>query len=248
MAIIGGSRHMHGAPLFAALSAEATGVDLLYVCLPACHEEQAKSVGLNMMVYPFQGNELYEVDREPILELLATMDCAVIGPGIARTKESIAALSDIVAEAQCTLILDASALQKGTLKAVQGKSTILTPHLGELERMEIETDTLSDVAKEAEATILLKGPTDTIVSADGNISEVQGGNAGLTVGGTGDVLAGCIAGLVAQGEEHTAACIRASTLVKKSGELLLKEIGYAYTATDVIETLSHLLTNDSATV
>jgi NAD(P)H-hydrate epimerase len=244
VAIIGGSRHIHGAPLLSALAAEATAVDLVYVCLPACHEDVAKTAGLNFQVYPFQGNDLSAIDREPILELLATMDSAVIGPGIARTNESIAVVGDIVAEATCTLVLDATALQQDTLEKVRGKNAILTPHLGELERMGLTPEKIAATASETGVTIFLKGSTDRIAGADGTVKEIAGGNAGLTAGGTGDALAGIIAGLMAQGHTSFMACERASSLIKKAGEELSKDVGYAYTAADIVRQVPYLLAHD----
>ena len=244
VAIIGGSRHMHGAPLLAALAVEATGVDLVYVCLPACHKDTAKAAGLNFQVYPFQRNDLSAIDREPILELLATMDSAVIGPGIARTSESIAVVGDIVAEATCTLVLDATALQPDTLEKVRGKNAILTPHLGELERMGLTPEKITTTASDTGATILLKGSTDRIAGTDGTMKEISGGNAGLTVGGTGDALAGIVAGLVAQKQEPLAACEQASSIIKQAGDELSKDVGYAYTATDVVRKIPYLLAHD----
>lgn len=244
VAVIGGSRHMHGAPLIAALAAEATGVDLVYVCLPACHEEVAKATSLNVQVHPFQNDDLAAADREPILELLATMDSAVIGPGIARTNECIAVLDDIVAEATCALVLDATALQPNALDTVREKSVVLTPHLGELERMGLTPENFADAASKSGVTILLKGSTDRIVGTGGSTKEIQGGNAGLTVGGTGDALAGVIAGLLAQKFEPLAACERASSVIKKAGEALFLDFGYAYTAQDVISQIPNLITHD----
>ena len=244
VAIIGGSRHMHGAPLFAALAAEKTGVDLVYVCIPSCHEEVAKNASLNFQVHSFQGDDLRAEDREPILELLATMDTAVIGPGITRMGENIPAVGDIVAEATCPLVIDATALQPDTLEKIRGKNAILTPHLGELKRMGIAEDDLSDAASTAGATILFKGITDRIFTAEGEEEEISGGNAGLTIGGSGDALAGIIAGLIAQGEEHVAACELASTIIKKAGEKLFQELGYTYTTTDVIAQIPSFVTHD----
>lgn len=241
VAIIGGSAAMHGAPLFSALAAEQTGVDLLYICLPACHADAAKQAGLNFQVQPFQGDELANSDTEAILELLATMDSAVIGPGIGRDSGQLQAMADIVAAASCQLVLDASALQPGVLDLVRGKGAVLTPHLGELERMQIDPEDLSDTATEYQATLLLKGQTDRIASPDSPVVEVSGGNAGLTVGGTGDVLAGIIAGLLAQGMQPAAACRRATTLMKHAADTLYPRKGYAFTATDIIGEIAPLL-------
>ncbi|MFA7682049.1 MAG: NAD(P)H-hydrate dehydratase [Candidatus Peribacteraceae bacterium] len=247
VAIVGGSRHMHGAPLFSALAAEASGVDLVFVALPACHEEVAKAASLNIQVHPFAGDDLEQQDAEPILELLATMDCAVLGPGIDHANaESIEALKEIIEGASCHLVLDASALQPDTLSLLRGKKAVLTPHLGELEQMGIVPTNLQRAAEESGAVIVLKGPTDHVVSPDGRAEEISGGNAGLTVGGTGDVLAGLIAGLMAQQVEAYDASLVAVSIVQDAATHLFDEKGYAFTARDVIEMIPHLLKVDDA--
>jgi len=241
IAVIGGSRTIHGAPVFSALAAEASGVDLVFLCLPACHEDVAKQASLNVQVHAFSGNELSDSDTQSIVSMLATMDCAVIGPGISRDESSLHALKDIIGEATCPLVLDATALQPFTLELIKGKQAVLTPHLGELERMELEKDKMSEAARESGATIVLKGMIDQIVKPDNATEEVSGGNAGLTVGGTGDVLAGLIGGLIAQGMNQSDAAHAACILIKQAGTELFKTHGYAYTARDVINLIPHLL-------
>lgn len=233
---------MHGAPLFSALAAEASGVDLLYVCLPRCHAAVAKSTSLNFQVHPFTGDDLAPTDVTAALELLATMDAAVLGPGIAHdNKRSIAALMTIVAEAPCALVLDAAALQPETLTHVKRNTVILTPHLAELERMGIAVDDLPAKAQEHHVTIFLKGPVDTIAATDGSAQEISGGNAGLSVGGTGDALAGLIAGLLAQGMEPHDAAVTAGTILKRAATKLFPLYGYAFGARRVIEEIPGLL-------
>lgn len=242
VAIIGGSARMHGAPLFAALAAEASGADLIFVCLPRCHTEVAKVASLNFQVHPFGNDDLAAGDTASILELLATMDCAVVGPGMAHGNQKILkALFTIVAESPCRLIVDATALQPETLDLVRGKHAVLTPHLAELERMNLTAADLAQQASNAGAVIVLKGPTDTIAGPDGSITELKGGNAGLTVGGTGDALAGLIAGLVAQGMEPLDAAVTAGKTMKRAAEELAKEYGYAFGTRKVIEVIPRIL-------
>jgi ADP-dependent NAD(P)H-hydrate dehydratase / NAD(P)H-hydrate epimerase len=250
VAIIGGSRHQHGAPLFSALAAEKSGADLLYVFVPACHEEVAKAASLNFQVHTFgsatsasadRGDEMNDDDIKRILKLLATMDCAVIGPGLSRSASSLKAIDRLIASAPCPLVLDASALQPGTLKALAGKQVVLTPHLGELERMGIQIDNLPSIAKEHNAVILLKSETSLAVSEMGDTHEISGGNAGLTVGGTGDATAGLIAGLMSQGTSRFEACVLASTVIKRAGKMLYETHGYAYGTMKVIECIPGLL-------
>jgi NAD(P)H-hydrate epimerase len=246
VAVIGGSRHQHGAPLFSALAAEAAGVDLIYVWVPETHAEIAKNQSLNFQIHMFGNNRSDEIgtrDRTRLIEFLATIDAAVIGPGLARTPSNIRSVMELLQEAPCPIIADASALQPATLRALSGRNAILTPHLGELERMKIERTELPSLAKKHRCTFLLKSQIDVVVGEQGNVQEVRGGNAGLTVGGTGDALAGLIAGLIAQGMEHAEACALASTVIKQAADQLYPEFGFAFTTTHIIEALPKILRN-----
>jgi len=235
---------MHGAPLMSALAAERSGADLVHVLLPACHQEVAKMTSFNFQVHPFRGESLGSADIEPILELLATMDCAVLGPGIEHhNTESKKALLQIVDSASCTLVLDAAALQQETLQLTRDKTVVLTPHLGELERMGIMPESAQDAAREYGVTFLLKGTEDTVLTPNTDPERITGGNAGLTTGGTGDILAGLTAGLISQHMEPRAACILASNVIKSCADVLLEEKGFAYTAYDIIACLPRTLHN-----
>lgn len=237
VAIIGGSRHQHGAPLFSLLAAEASGVDLLFACVPLMHLEVTKATSLNAQVYTFgsaTSDEMNATDRTRFIELLATIDVVVIGPGISRSPSSLRSVMELLQTAPCTVVADATALQAETLAFLAHRHAVITPHLGELERMGLTREELPGIAQGIDLTILLKSTTDTVVSEVGKIQDVTGGNAGLTVGGTGDALAGLTAGLIAQGIDHAEACVRASTVIKKAGDLLFEECGFAYTTRDVI--------------
>lgn len=241
VAIIGGSRFIHGAPLISALAAEASGVDTMSICLPQCHEEVAKSTTLNAFVHPFVEDDLSEKDTEPILELLATLDCAVMGPGLSREGPSIKAMKNIIASATCPLVLDATALQPDSIDLVGNKTAVFTPHLGELERMDLNIDDVRTKIHGTNIVFCIKGSTDHVIGSDGKKEEVIGGNAGLTVGGTGDALAGLIAGLIAQRMHPFQAAEIACGIIKKAGAELFGEKGYAFTAKDVIHEIPRLL-------
>jgi NAD(P)H-hydrate epimerase len=241
VAVIGGSKNIHGAPIFSALAAEASGVDLTFVSLPATHDIIARIASLNFLVYPFHGEELTKKDVGPILQMLAIMDAAVIGPGLGRSEEVMNAIEQIVSGAPCPLVLDATALQPNSLALVAGKNAVLTPHLGELERMEVQQDDIGASAARSNCVILLKGHVDHIAGPDGNVTDVEGGNAGLTVGGTGDALAGLTAGLIAQHMDPFNAAVLASKTIKAAGDRLAEEKGMTYTTKDVIEQIPYLL-------
>ena len=244
LTIIGGSRHQHGAPIFTALAAEASGVDLLHVWVPSVHEEVTKNASLNFQVHVFGSDgsdEISSSDREKIIEHLATIDAVVIGPGLSRNVTSIQSVMSLLAEAPCPVIADATALQGETLASLTLRHAVLTPHLGELERMGYVRNDLPTLTKKHACTILLKSARDTIVSEDGELQTVEGGNAGLTVGGTGDALAGLTAGLITQGMPHVEACKAASTVIKRAGDVLFQEVGYSFATIDIIRMIPRLL-------
>lgn len=244
VAIIGGSSYQHGAPIFSALATQAAGVDLIFLFVPYEHAKIARTFSLNFQVHPFGSEDSDEIsakDRTRMIEFLATMDSCVIGPGLSRSSKNLASIQTLLEECPCPLVADASALQKETLGSIQGKKAVVTPHLGELERMGLLPTEIPQVAKKSGCTILLKGPTDLVVGSDGNEQRVTGGNAGLTVGGTGDALAGLTAGLIAQRHAHDEACVLASRTIKKAGDLLFQEKGFSYTTREVISRIPVIL-------
>lgn len=272
VAVIGGSIHMHGAPIFSALAAEASGVDLVFPCVPACHSEVTKAASNNFIVTPFRGDDLSKSDVSAIEEIMSTCDAAVIGPGLATYDTTQHAIESLIRDAAIPLVLDATALQSWTLDALapsSGKAShtgrtgplvskergertvVVTPHIGELSRMQGQVlektnfdqrqDLVCTIAKARSITLLLKGPTDLIGGPDGSCAKVEGGNAGLTVGGTGDALAGLIAGLIAQHVSPVSACVMATTIMKRAATVLFHEKGYAFRTTNVIEQIPHLV-------
>jgi ADP-dependent NAD(P)H-hydrate dehydratase / NAD(P)H-hydrate epimerase len=176
------------------------------------------------------------------------MDACVIGPGISRTAEILNALYELVSSCPCPMVLDASALQPWTLEAAKHHTAILTPHLGELERMGVDAKDLVASAQKSNAVLHLKGPMDRIVLPDGSEKDVVGGNAGLTVGGTGDVLAGFTAGFLAQKMRKEEASVFATSVIKRAGEMLMEEHGFAYTAMDVIGVAPRVMRELTTTV
>jgi len=239
--VIGGSRAMHGAPVFAALAAEATGVDLIHPCVPACHEIVTRTFSPNCIVHTFSGDELDKSDVPAINEVLKISCAAVIGPGLSESEATQKAAETLIKDATIPLVVDASALQPWTIDALKGKPAVLTPHAGELKRMGVQSDDVGKIAKEHGLTFVLKGETDHVTGADGKTQEIKGGNAGLTKGGTGDALAGLIAGLIALRIEPFEAGVMATTIIKRAAKVLEHEKGYAFTTMDVIGEIPHLL-------
>lgn len=220
--VVAGSPGLTGAAALAATAAVRTGAGLVTLAV-------AESLS------PIMAVKLTEVMTKPlpetasgalglaavplIDELAATADALAIGPGLGRDHETAEAVREIVHTAICPLVIDADGLN-----ALAGYTDILldaaalpvlTPHPGELSRLTglpvaaINADRLA-VAREAAARfgaiVVLKGAGTVVAYPDGEAFINTTGNAGMATGGTGDVLTGVIAALIAQGlTSHDAA-------------------------------------------
>ncbi|HOT07043.1 MAG TPA: NAD(P)H-hydrate dehydratase [Methanotrichaceae archaeon] len=234
--VIGGGPY-RGAPALAGLAALRAGADIATVAAPQDAAETIAGFSPNLIVRPLKGECLNPSHLEVIKGLIDQHDVVVIGMGLGRAPETLQALKDILPLCQ-KAVVDADALQPGL--PLRG---IVTPHAGEFRRisgMDLPPgDGRSEVvrlyAKEAGVVVLLKGQVDII--SDG--SAVRGnltGNPGMTVGGTGDVLAGVAAALYSIAPPLRAA-VAAAYLNGLAGDLAFSEKGYGLLATDVIEHL-----------
>ena len=145
--------------------------------------------------------------------------------------------------------LDASSLVKEILPIIEGQNVIVTPHSGEFKRLfgeSIENDSTSRLAicekfaKKHSLTVLLKGQEDIITN--GEISYTNSTNCPcMTVGGTGDVLSGLVAGFLSRNKNMIQATSVATFVNGVVGELLQKEIGNHILASDLISKLPVVL-------
>jgi NAD(P)H-hydrate epimerase len=146
---------------------------------------------------------------DTIMEKIQWCDVVAIGPGISRDEETQQLLQKIISSCTKPTVIDADGLLAWNKQRAIMKETncILTPHSGELATMleisdkEIECNRIAVVqkaAKELNAIILLKGNPTIIATQDGKIFFNPTGNAGMATAGSGDVLTGIIAGLLAQ--------------------------------------------------
>jgi len=140
-------------------------------------------------------------------------------------------------------VIDAGALQMLDLNDIP-ENAILTPHLGEFEGLEAKNSTLTIKNKTLKervknfaflykCIVLLKGKVDIVACGD-KVKEIKGGNAGMTKGGTGDVLAGLVAGIYCKNNAWLSA-VTASFINKKSSEELFETKGYWYNASDLAD-------------
>jgi len=196
--ILGGSRSYPGAPLMSVLAALRCGAGLVTAFVPeslaaayAARVPEAMWVGWPET--PAGGLALEGLHL--LRERLARASCLLLGPGCSNEPETLALLADIAKLAAVPLVLDADALQPEVLRAGSAPR-ILTPHAGEFARI-AGGKALLDFARETPAVTVLKGPLTRISDGAAVYHSCHGGPV-LARGGSGDVLAGLIAGLLAQ--------------------------------------------------
>ncbi len=215
--IIGGSTMFHGAPILCSLAAENSGVDLVFPFLPQSQKEAAKTYSLNFILQTFEEEVLTSKDVKTLVNFSQKMDCVVMGPGLGTDRKTKEAVKLLLAKLQVPTVVDASALMySNELPEI----CVLTPHRGEFKQLTGDDPTPENVqkwAKDMNCTILCKGPQDIIADAE-DIALNNTGNAMMTVGGTGDVLAGFIGGLMAQGMMPFEACKQATRILGMIGE------------------------------
>lgn len=252
--IVGGSIDYHGAPILCALGALYGGCDLVYLFVPEAIFDVTRSKYPDFIVRSFPGDYLDLKSVTPILEFAKKCDAILIGPGLGEREETFEALLQIVPKLDIPTVLDASAIQifQKIKEVPLPQKIVITPHHNEFEHLtgkDIKVNStmsgkvvlVRTIATDLKINILLKGPTDLIASEEGEMVMNSTGNAGMTVGGSGDVLAGFVTSLIAQGSEPFAACKIAAYLFGKTGDSLLKQKGYCFSATDLAMELPYVI-------
>jgi len=257
--IVGGSSRYVGAPSLSALAALRVGVDLVTVAVPYSIVSAVRSYSPDLIVVPLPSEGLLNPACIPaILREAQAADAIVMGMGLGLEEETKAAVIDLINklnEAGKPMVIDADALKAvgGARKELAFKKAVLTPHAGEFLALtgnklpgeeevgwEGRLETVKRWAKLLNATILLKSRYDIIT--DGEKHKIKTiGNAGMTTGGTGDVLAGIVGALMSKGEAPFRAAVGASFLNSYAGDLLEAEIGQHYSAEGLVNMLPYAL-------
>jgi hydroxyethylthiazole kinase-like uncharacterized protein yjeF len=242
--VIGGGAYS-GASALAALGALRAGADIVTVAAPKSVSDIIASFSPNLIVRGLSENRLVEADIPVIRELIKKHDVIVIGMGLGTAAGTLTAVQKIIPLCK-KAVIDADALTPEILQI--GTNIIVTPHSGEMKRLsgadlpEDENekfDFIRNFARENKLTVLLKGRID-IISDGIDVRANRTGNAGMTVGGTGDVLAGLTGALYARHESFPAACA-AAFINGAAGDLAFQDFGYGLLATDVIDNIPRLL-------
>lgn len=226
--IVGGNKQFHGAPLLAAEVASKI-VDLVYFSSVSENNELIKKMKAKLC-------EFIAVPRKNVLAAARKVDVILIGPGLGVSEETKKLTNNLLKKfPQKRFVLDADAL-KVLNKKLLNKNCIVTPHSREFKTLfglKASKQSVNKMAKKYNCVIVLKGPVDYI--SDGKKLKInKTGNAGMTKGGTGDVLAGLIAALATKNELFLAAS--AGVFINGlAADRLKKKVSYYYNASDLID-------------
>jgi hydroxyethylthiazole kinase-like uncharacterized protein yjeF len=243
--IVGGSSEYSGAPALAALSSLRSGADLSVIACPKSVASPIRSYSLDLIVKSLSDNYITFDDTSRLLELSEEADVMVLGCGIGREEETGLALNEMIEKLQVPIIIDADALKILDLDVISKyrSEIILTPHKAEFkaffgigvpENLNQKIDVVSDASRECKCTVLLKGVVD-IISNGESVKLNSTGNPGMTVGGTGDLLAGIVGSLMAQGHNAYEAAYLGSFINGSAGDIAKKDFGYNFLASDILK-------------
>jgi hydroxyethylthiazole kinase-like uncharacterized protein yjeF len=266
--IIGGSKEYSGAPGIAGMSAIAAGVDLVHVATPESAAIPIKSYSPDLIVHSLKGDYLNLDNQEQILSLVDDVDTVLIGPGASQEEETKKLFNILVYKIKKPIVLDADALKLVDRKIIAKKDNlVLTPHNNEFKQfyheiiheeglnfddLSMNFDSLDfkkvndkitffqSVANSIEGVTVVKGGSDFILQGS-KVKINNTGNPGMTVGGTGDCLAGLTAGLLSQGLSPFDAASLATFLNGKAGDLAMDKYGYGYAASNLFEFIGKLM-------
>ena len=213
--VVGGSRDMPGAPRLAATAAYRVGAGLVTVAVPRSIEAIVQGALAEATYLPLEETPDGAADVEALDELLeraGAADAVAVGPGMGRAPGTAELIRRFVRASSAPVVVDADALNafegRAADLAERRSDAVLTPHAGEFARLsgasvaDVEVDRVGAVRKLAAATnaiVLLKGSRTVIGSPDGAVRVTATGTSALATAGSGDVLTGTVAGLLARG-------------------------------------------------
>jgi len=245
--VIGGGPYA-GAPALSGQAALRAGADLADVAVPDAVAGTIQGYAEDLIVERYEGERLTPACVDPLLDRASERDVVVLGPGLGDAPDTLDAVRAFLESYEGRAVVDADAL--AVVPDVATDATLLcTPHGGELAEMGgPREDDPRDRAGAIEAfatdlghTLLVKGSHDVV--SDGETTRVnRTGNAGMTVGGTGDVLAGTAGALLATCGPRQAAAI-AAYANGLAGDLLVDEHGTGLIASDLLDRIPEAMRN-----
>jgi NAD(P)H-hydrate epimerase len=252
--IVGGSQGMTGAPALASRAAMRSGVGLVFCASADGLQPQIAARLVEELTIPLPSSDGHALDLSSLPKVAAEakrMKAIALGPGVGQAEGTQQFVRKTAAEIQLPMVIDADALNAlaGHLDILRTRraGTILTPHPGEMSRLtglttaQVQADRIGVARKLATdygVVVVLKGAQTIIADPDGSAYINPTGNSGLAKGGSGDVLTGLIAGLLAQNSQALPAALCGVFLHGLAADLAADSVPpRAMIASDVIEYL-----------
>lgn len=262
--VVGGSTGKWGAPAMASLAAMRSGAGLVTAAVPAPGVAVVSSFAPELMTWPLEagadglilGSAL---TAESQARLVAGKTVLALGPGLGQSEETLKLIHSLFTGTRVPVVIDADALNslashrslltelgKG---AKEGRTVVMTPHPGEMARLtgltiaEVQGRRLEvarDFAQRLGVTLVLKGARTLIAHPDGRVAVNTTGNPAMAKGGSGDMLTGIVAGLLAQHPAQSAMAVEAAVCLHGLAADLAVREGDQHTllATDSLQQFS----------
>jgi ADP-dependent NAD(P)H-hydrate dehydratase / NAD(P)H-hydrate epimerase len=253
--VVGGSLGKAGAAAMAGMAVLRSGAGLSTVATPKSVLGTVSGFHPELMTEPLAETDAGTIStsaRDRIEELAKGKTVLAIGPGVSRESQTAEMVRSLVARLRLPMVVDADGLnafegRTGELKG-KGRTLAITPHPGEMARL--AGCTIADVqkdrrgvarkfAREHELVVVLKGHRTLVVSPDGEAWVNTTGNPGMATGGTGDILTGMVAGMIAQHPTDAFVAVLAAVhLHGLAGDVMRDRVGeHSLVATDLLQGL-----------
>jgi NAD(P)H-hydrate epimerase len=255
--VAGGARGLTGAPTMAALGAMRTGAGYVQVAVPASVEAVFELKLMEAMTHGLPEDDGAHVPEgaEQVAELAERAGAVVLGPGVGRTDGALEFARAVARDVEAPVLIDADGLNAhvGHLEELRDRAgpAVLTPHAGELGRLleressEVAAHRLASAREAAErsgAIVVLKGDDTVVAQPEGLVAISPGATPALATAGTGDVLSGIVATLLAKDVEPFAAAAAGVLAHARAGQIAAAGLGPDHViAGDVIEALPEAL-------
>ena len=244
--LVGGSKKYYGAPLYMAESALRMGPDLVNLFTPSSIHEYIAS-NCQGIILGKSGIVDIEFNYDLMKILKEKADSLAIGPGISKSPKALEEASKIIdftLSLKKRMVIDADALEAvRNIRDFEG-NTVLTPHRGEFRStfgLDPTEENAKKVARKINAVILLKGEID--IATDGEILKKNKSfhHQSMTRGGTGDLVTGSVAGILARKVDPLHSAFLASYIVGQAGLTAFARMGYSYFTSDLLAIMPEIL-------
>ncbi len=253
--VIGGSLGKAGAAAMAGMAVLRSGGGLSTVAVPKSILSTVAGFHPELMTEPLLETRAGSISLralEKLRKLTEGMTVLAVGPGISRVPETSKLVRALVKKHDLTLVLDADGLNAFAGHATElngkGRSLVITPHPGEMARLlgstvaAVQRDRINvarTFARAHHVIVVLKGHRTLVADPSGEVWVNTTGNPGMATGGTGDILTGMVAGLVAQNPRQILeAVVAAVHLHGLAGDVAREQMGeHSLVATDLVRAL-----------